>query len=48
MREIIEEFGVGMLELLAVLGMVKIIMQLFGKTGILSAMIAAYMNSICG
>ena len=48
MQEIIEHYGLGLLETVGTLGILIIVFSFFGKNGILSESVLAYMQSICG
>lgn len=48
MEEIIEHYGLGALEILAITGVVKIIFSCVGVGGAISNMVANFMITICG
>ena len=48
MQEVIEQYGAGLLSVLSVLAVFGILMTLFGNGGILSGIVADYMNYLGG
>lgn len=48
MHEIVEHLGIGLLELFAVVGIVAIVVDCIEEGGVLSNIIAGYMQSLCG
>ena len=48
MYEIMEQFGMAVLQIAAVVGVVAILFNCVGDGGTLSLIVAEYMKSICG
>ena len=48
MHEIMEQFGMAVLQIAAVVGVVTILFNCVGDGGTLSLIVADYMKSICG
>ena len=48
MHEIMEQFGMAVLQIAAVVGVVAILFNCVGDGGTLSLSVADYMKSICG
>ena len=48
MREVIEHFGIGFLELTGGIGIVNIIVMFFGKNGLIKDVILEYFCGLCG
>lgn len=48
MREVIEHYGSGLLGMLSALAVMGIVMALFGSGGVLSTIVADYMNYLGG
>lgn len=48
MRELIEQYGTGLLSILSVLAVFGILLTLFGSGGVLSSIIVDYMSYLSG
>ena len=48
MHEIMEQFGMAVLQMAAVVGVVAVLFNCLGEGGTLSLIVAEYMKSICG
>lgn len=48
MKEIMEHYGLGLLEIVAVAGMVAIVFNCVGTDGVISNIVADFMITICG
>ena len=48
MHEVMEQFGMTVLQIAAVVGVVAVLFNFVGDNGTLSLIVADYMKSICG
>lgn len=48
MREVIEHFGIGFLELAGGIGIVSIIIVFFSNSGIINDIVSNYFRGLCG
>ena len=48
MKEILEHYGLGLLETLGMAGILAIIFNCIGEDGVISDMVARFMLTICG